>query len=174
MVDGVGVLCVTGRVGGRGAGLRVDMALERGGFGSAKARPDKAAHKDKGADHGDQDVQHHIGPRGEAFFLHKLTAAVDDQRQQQAVSKTCREGDQGERTVGRTQQRERQRNGDRNKEPPNLQDLPPFAGPGREQNAFFFGGGPGLSAPAVVADQLHDGLDAHHQPDEDSRQGKRA
>ena len=174
MVDGVGVLRVTGRVGGRGAGLRVDMALERGGFGNAKTHPDKTAHKDKGADYGDQDVKPHICFGGEAFFLHKLTAAVDDQRQQQSVSKNCREGDQGGRVVGSTQQRERQSKGDRNKEPQNLQDLPPFAGPGREQNTFFLSGGPGLSAPAVVADQLHDGLDAQHQPDENSQQGKSA
>ena len=53
-----------------------------------------------------------------------------------------------------------------------MQDLPPFTGPGREQNAFFLGGGSGHSAPAVVADQLHDGLDAQHQTDENSRQGK--
>ena len=79
MVDGVGVLRVTGRVGGRGAGFRVDMALERGVLGNAKARPDKAAHKDKGADHGDQDVKPHIGFGGEALFLHELSAAVDDQ-----------------------------------------------------------------------------------------------
>ena len=174
VIDGVGVLRVTGRVGGRGADLRVDMALERGGLGNAKARPDKTAHKDKGADHGDQDVKPHIRFGGEALFLHKLTAAVDDQRQQQSVSKTCREGDQDGRVVGRTQQRERQSKGDRNKEPQNLQDLPPFAGPGREQDALFLGGGPGFSAPAVVADQLHDGLDAQHQPDENSRQGKSA
>ena len=79
MVDGVGVLRVTGRVGGRGTGLRVDMALERGGLGNAKARPDKTAHKDKGADHGDQDVKPHIRFGGEALFLHELPAAVDDQ-----------------------------------------------------------------------------------------------
>ena len=53
-----------------------------------------------------------------------------------------------------------------------MQDLPPFAGPGREQDALFLGGGPGLSAPVVVADQLHDGLDAQHQPDENGRQGE--
>ena len=27
-----------------------------------------------------------------------------------------------------------------------MQDLPPFAGPGREQNTFFLSGGPGLAA----------------------------
>ena len=79
MVDGVGVLCVTGRVGGRGAGFRVDMALERGVLGNAKARPDKAAHKDKGADHGDQDVKPHIRFGGKALLFHQPPAAVDDQ-----------------------------------------------------------------------------------------------
>ena len=79
MVDGVGVLRVTGRVGGRGAGLCVDMALERGGFGNAKARPDQAAHENKGAYNGNEDIQPHVGFGGEAFFLHKLPAAVDDQ-----------------------------------------------------------------------------------------------
>ena len=48
---------------------------------------------------GNQDIKPHVGFGGEAFFLHKLTAAVDDQRQQQSVSKTCREGDQDGRVV---------------------------------------------------------------------------
>ena len=81
MVDGVGVLRVTGRVGGRGAGFCVDMALEAGIVSDAETHPDQAAHENKGAYNGNEDIQPHVGFGGEAFFLHKLPAAVDDQRQ---------------------------------------------------------------------------------------------
>ena len=79
VIDGVGVLRVTGGVGGRGAGFCVDMALEAGIVSDAETHPDQAAHENKGAYNGNEDIQPHVGFGGEALFLHELPAAVDDQ-----------------------------------------------------------------------------------------------
>ena len=76
------------------------MAQEAGIVSNAKARPDKAAHEDKGADHGDQDVKPHIGFGGEALFLHELPAAVDDQYQCCVAEKADQSDHTGRRTVG--------------------------------------------------------------------------
>ena len=148
------------------------MAIQTGIVSEAETHPDHAAYENKGACNGNEDIQSHIGFCGKALFLHELTAAVDDQHQCYVAEKADPNHHMGRRTEGGVQEQDKQVDGDNDHKEHDPQYLPPSAAAGREEDALFPGGGFGLSVPAVIGGQFHDGIDAQQQPDENSRQGE--
>ena len=171
MVDGVGMLRVTGRVGGGGAGLRVDMALHGGG--SAGDPFDACKQHKKTGTAADDAGENPVGHGGNAPSLQQILNAPDADGQNGAVGQSNEKNRKGNICISANTQRGENRKEDVQENGCQQHHLPPALAFGREKRSLFPRSCPGFPQPAEVGDQVRCDVNPKDAPEQNAGKCKR-